>query len=274
MASSGQTLSAERQAAIRKHIPQDAVDRPLAGYAHDYAGGHDTGLHHHARAQLLYATRGAMRVETEAMDYVVPADRALWVPAGHPHRVRMAGAVAMRALFLREDAARAGPPAATVLPVQPLLRELILAACAMPMEWDEAGRGAHLAALILDEIAGAATLPLGVPAPRDPRLRRLAEALRANPADTRTLEGWGEAVGASARTLARLFPRDTGLSFAAWRQALRLAEASALLAEGMAPARVAARVGYASAPAFGAAYRAAFGVTPRGRRVSPARPAP
>jgi AraC-like DNA-binding protein/mannose-6-phosphate isomerase-like protein (cupin superfamily) len=265
MASSGQTLSPAGQAAPRRDIQQDAVNRPLAGYSHDYARGHDTGLHHHAKAQLLYATQGAMRVETESTDYVVPAGRALWMPAGWAHRVRMAGAVAMRALFLREDAARVGPVAPTAFPVPPLLRELILAACAMPLEWDEAGRGAHLAALILDEIAGAVTLPLGVPAARDPRLRRLAETLRANPADDRTLEEWGEAVGASGRTLARLFLRDTGLSFAAWRQALRLSEASALLAEGMAPARVAARVGYASAPAFGAAYRAAFGVTPRGR---------
>ena len=89
-----------------------------------------------------------------------------------------------------------------------------------------------------------------------------------------TLENWAEATGASPRTLRRLFQAETGMGFARWRQGLRLAEAAALLANGATPARAAAAVGYASAPAFGAAYRAAFGVTPRGRRVSPARPAP
>ncbi len=264
MATSRQSLSLNGQVPLRP-FPQDAVDRPLAGYAHDYAEGHDTGLHRHQRAQLLYATAGAMRVETRSAHYVVPAGRALWVPGGEPHAVRMAEAVAMRALFLREDAASAGPTATTVMAVTPLLHELILAACAEPLEWDVQGRGGHLAALIRDEIIRATTLPLGVPALRDARLRRLAQGLRANPADPRTLEQWAPHCGASPRTLARLFRAETGLGFSEWRQGLRLAEASALLAGGMTPARVAAAVGYASAPAFGAAYRAAFGTTPRGR---------
>lgn len=241
------------------------MDRPLAGYAHDYRQGHETGLHQHRRAQLLYATAGAMRVETEAAHYVVPAGRALWLPGGRPHAVRMQDAVAMRSLFLRDDAARAGPRDTTVMVVSPLLHELILAACAEPVEWDEAGRGIHLAVLIEDEIARAATLPLGVPAPRDARLRRLAAALRDDLASPRTLDEWASICGASPRNLARLFRAETGLSFAEWRQALRLTEASALLAAGTPPARVAAMVGYASAPAFGAAYRTAFGVTPQGR---------
>jgi len=173
--------------------------------------------------------------------------------------------VAMRALFLRADAARAGPPAVAVLAVSPLLRELVVAACAEPLEWDEAGRGGHLAALILDEIARAPALPLGVPAVRDARLVRLAAALRADPARPLGLEAWAVECGASPRTLTRLFRAETGMSFARWRQMLRLAEAAALLAQGVPPARAAAAVGYASAPAFGAAFRAAFGATP-GRR--------
>ncbi len=248
-----------------RNFPQERVDRPLAGFAQDYVAGHDTGWHSHARAQLLYAVSGAMRVETEAALWIVPATRALWVPAGAQHRVCMPGAVQMRALFLREDAAAAGPAHAAALPVSALLRELVLATCAEPVAWDPAGRGPHLVALILAELRAAPRLPLSVPAPRDARLLRLADALRADPADARTLEEWAPLCAASPRNLARLFRRETGLSFAAWRQALRLAEAAAMLADGMPPARVAARVGYASAPAFGAAYRAAFGVTPRGR---------
>jgi AraC-like DNA-binding protein len=247
-------------------LPQDAVDRPLAGFARDYPDGYGTGRHSHGRAQLLYATAGVMRIATDAAGFVVPAGRALWVPAALPHEVAMQGRVAMRALFLRADAAAAaGRPAATaVLAVSPLLRELILAACAEPPEWDPEGRAGHVAALILDEIARAPALPLGVPEVRDPRLRRLAAALRADPASGLTLERWAAACGASPRTLSRLFRRETGMSFGRWRQALRLVEAAALLAEGVPPARAAAAVGYASAPAFGAAFRAAFGATPGG----------
>lgn len=246
-------------------LPQDAVDRPLAGFAHDYGHGEATGRHRHDRAQLLYATQGVMRIGTDAGAFVVPPGRALWVPAGLPHEVIMQGQVAMRALFLRADAAAAaaGPAQPAVIAVSALLRELILAACAEPPDWDPKGRAAHVAALILDEIARAPPLPwLGLPALRDARLRRLAAALQADPASDLTLERWAEQCGASPRTLTRLFRRETGMSFGRWRQALRLAEAASLLAQGMPPARAAAAVGYASAPAFGAAFRAALGVTP------------
>lgn len=247
-------------------IAHERVDRPLAGFARDYAPGDDTGWHSHGRAQLLYATQGVMRVATDGARFTIPPGRALWLPAGERHDVRQEGIVRMRALFLRADAALAEPRPA-VLGVGPLLHALVVAACAEPLEWDEAGRGGHLAALILDELRRAPRLPLAVPAPRDGRLRRLADALAAEPASPLTLEDWAAQCGASARTLARLFQRETGMGFARWRQALRLAEAAALLAQGLSPARAAARVGYASAPAFGAAYRAAFGVTPQGRET-------
>ena len=105
-----------------------------------------------------------------------------------------------------------------MLAVSPLLRELILAACSEPLEWDEAGRGGHLAALILDEIARAPTLPLGVPAPRDLRLRAAGRALRADPARAARDGRLGAECGASARTLTRRFRRETGMSFGRWRQ--------------------------------------------------------
>lgn len=263
METSGQILSPNGQAsAPRRDIPQDRVDRPLGAFARDYAEGEAVPRHSHDRAQLLYAITGIMRVTTDAAMFTLPPARALWLPAGLPHSVAMPRGLAMRALFLRADAAHAGPPHPAVLSVSPLLRELILAACAEPLEWDEKGRGGHLAALILEEIARAPTLPLGVPQPRDPRLLRLSAALAANPASTLTLEEWATETGASPRTLRRLFHAETGMGFARWRQTLRLAEAAAMLANGTPPARAAAAVGYASAPAFGAAFRAAFGATP------------
>ncbi|NKC34497.1 AraC family transcriptional regulator [Falsiroseomonas selenitidurans] len=260
-------MSPDRQkpAPIRG-LPQEAVDRPLAAFARDYAEGEEVPRHTHGRAQLLYATSGVMRITTDEAGFIVPPLHALWMPAGAPHQVRTQGGVAMRALFLRADAAAAGPGTPTVLAISALLRELILAACAEPLEWDQAGRGGHLAALILDEIARAPALPFRVPEPHDPRLRRLAAALRAEPASARRLEEWAELVGASPRTLERRFRLETGLSFARWRQTLRLAEAAALLAGGETPARAAAAVGYASAPAFGAAFRASFGLTPGAAR--------
>jgi transcriptional regulator GlxA family with amidase domain len=98
-----------------------------------------------------------------------------------------------------------------------------------------------------------------------PRLRRVAAGLRADPASPRRLEEWAEVAGASPRTLERLFLSETGMGFARWRQRLRLAEAAARLARGEAPARPRRRW-LCQRPAFGAAFRAAFGITPGGAR--------
>jgi AraC-like DNA-binding protein len=203
-----------------------------------------------------------MRVATDTALFIVPPGTGLWVPANTPHVTRMPAGLTMRALFLREDAARAGPDAVTVVAISPLLRELILAACNEPVMWDEDGPVHHLVALALHEISHAATRPISVPACRDPRLQRIADALLADPADARGLELFANTAGASARTLARLFRRETGMSFQAWRRQLRLTEALALLAQGATPARAGAAVGYGSGPAFGAAFLAAFGTTP------------
>ncbi|MEO3471102.1 helix-turn-helix domain-containing protein [Roseomonas sp. CAU 1739] len=275
MATSGQILSADGQvAAPRRNLPQDRVDRPLAAFARDYPEGDAVPRHSHDRAQLLYATEGIMRVTTDAERYTVPPGRALWLPATLPHAVAMPRGLAMRALFLRADAAQDLPPHPAALSVSSLLHELILAACAEPLEWDEHGRGGHLAALMLEEIRRAPRLPIAVPQPRDARLVRLAAALAADPASPLTLDDWAIHSGASPRTLRRLFQAETGMGFVRWRQALRLAEAAALLATGATPARAAQAVGYASAPAFGAAFRAAFGTTPGGRDMAARTPSP
>jgi AraC-like DNA-binding protein len=259
MAMSGQILSRDGQARLQ---PFEQAPRPMAGYSHDYLPGHETGLHRHPRAQLLFATAGVMRVATEAALFTVPPGTGLWVPADTLHGVRMDGAVRMRALFLRSDAAASGPAATTVIAVSPLLRELILTVCGEPVVWDAQGPIRLVAALVLHEIARAGTRPLGLPACRDPRLVRVAAALVANPADPRDLDDFATIAGASVRTLARLFRADTGMSFQQWRRQLRMTEALAQIAQGVAPGRVAPSVGYASLPAFGAAFRETFGSTP------------
>ncbi len=256
---SGQVLSRDGQ---RRLQPFEQAPRPMAGYSHDYVAGHETGLHRHPRAQLLFAIAGVMRIATEAALFTIPPGTGLWVPAGTLHGVRMDGAVRMRALFLRADAAASGPALTTVIAVSPLLRELILTVCGEPVVWDARGPVRLVAELVLHEIRRAGTRKLSLPACRDPRLVRVAEALLADPADARDLDGYAAVAGASVRTLARLFRAETGMSFQQWRRQLRMTEALARIAQGVSLAKVASAVGYASMPAFGAAFRATFGATP------------
>lgn len=203
-----------------------------------------------------------MRVETQGSSYVIPPTTALFLAAHAQHSVSMEGPVAMRELFLREDAATQITGGPKVIAVSALLREVIIAACAEPVEWEPHGRGYHLAALALDEIAKARPLPLSLPLPRDARLRRVVFALLDNPDDQKSLEQWGEVANASSRTLARMFRAETGLSFRQWRQQARLTKALGALTMGTHPAKAAEIAGFESVPAFGAAFKSFFGITP------------
>lgn len=234
----------------------------------DYPAGLDTGQHSHPRAQLLYAVSGVMRIETPGAAFLVPPSTALFLPADALHSIRMDGPVAMRTLFLREDAATRAGTVMTVIGVSPLLREVILAACAEPLDWELGGRGHHLTELALDEIARAAALPLRLPMPRDIRLQRAVATLLHRPGDASGLGDLAAVAGASIRTLARLFRAETGLSFRQWRQQARMTEAMGALTTGASPAKAAVIAGYASQPAFGVAFRSLFGLTPGQARLS------
>jgi AraC-like DNA-binding protein/quercetin dioxygenase-like cupin family protein len=265
MTTIGHSLSPTGQADIRL---VETAPRPLVGFAMDYPAGLATGQHSHPRAQLLYAVSGVMRIETPGAAYMVPPSTALFLPADALHAVRMDGPVAMRALFLREDAATRAATGTMVIAVSPLLREVILAACAEPLQWELGGRGHYLTELALDEIGRATALPLRLAMPRDARLRRAVAALLVQPNDARGLDDLAVIAGASSRTLARLFRVETGLSFRQWRQQARMTEAMGALTTGTSPARAAAIAGYASQAAFGAAFRSLFGMTPGQARLS------
>ena len=166
-----------------------------------------------------------------------------------------------RSTSARDAAARLAPTV-RVLAVSPLLRELILRACALPLSYDEAGPAGRLMTLILDEIAALPTVALDLPLPRDARLGRICRALSAEPGATHTLSDWGREAGASPRTLARLFVKETGLTFAAWRQQARLLAATAMLGAGEPITRIALDLGYESPSAFTAMFKRALGAPP------------
>ncbi|WP_296348017.1 helix-turn-helix transcriptional regulator [Reyranella sp.] len=268
-------MSRKRQAALRSTgarstDPEDyqRVPRAVAAMPKDFAAGHEIAPHRHARAQLIYATVGTMRVSTDAAVWVVPPQRALWMPAGIRHSITMSGDVTMRTLYLRHDAAAGMPEVCRVLQVSPLLRELIVRATELPMHYDERGAAGHVVALILDELHHEQSLPLHLPMPRDRRLRRLCTTLLEQPGDPRTLEEWAHSANASPRTLARLFVAETGLTFGAWRQQARVLEAMGRLGGGQAVTEVALDLGYDSVSAFSAMFRRASGVSPSAYRPS------
>ncbi|MFZ5673681.1 MAG: AraC family transcriptional regulator [Pseudomonadota bacterium] len=194
-------------------------------HAQLYADGENTGWHGHVRGQILTASAGLMVATTERGAWYVPSGHALWIPPGLDHDVGMRGAVAMRSAYVEATTAAGLPPSCKVIVASALLIAAIDALAREPTEYDERGRGGHLAALIVDEMARAEDAALTLPMPRDGRLVRLCSTMITK-GERRSLDDWAELAGMSRRSLTRHFRAETGLSVLAWRK--RAAELAGL----------------------------------------------
>ncbi|MGH8187056.1 MAG: AraC family transcriptional regulator, partial [Steroidobacteraceae bacterium] len=180
-------------------------------------------------------------------------------------------------LYISEEACAALPKECRVIEVSNLLRELILEAARLPVEYDVDGRDGRVMDMILTELASMPQAPLQVPMPRNPRLIRVCMQILRDPAQNDALDDWADASGMGRRTFTRTFRRETNISFATWRQNVRLMEAVSRLAQGASVTEVALTVGYSSSSAFTAMFRRTFGIPPTryvAEHVKPQPPAP
>ena len=234
---------------------------PITTLTHDYPAGCVIPLHYHDRDQLVYASRGVMTIRTELGTWVVPPNRAVWIPASIAHTIAMSGEVAMRTLYLRPRLAKTLPRGCCVLNVPSLLKELILHACSLRVLRKGSASQVRLVGVILDQLEVVQTIPLQLPHLLDPRAVRVSEMFMANAGEGRTLAQISKNSGASKRTIERLFRQEAGMTFGKWRQQLRLMEAR-LLAEGAKVTHAALEAGYSTPSAFISMFRKCLGTTP------------
>jgi AraC-like DNA-binding protein len=241
----------------------EAQPAAIVAFGREYPSGHLVERHHHGRAQLVYASKGIMRVDTPQGVWVVPPMRAIWVPPMVDHELRASSTLHLRTLFFRPGLKDSLPRECCVIEVSGLLRELILRMVALAHSRTDSDAVTPMSELILSEIREITILPMHVPLPTDPRLLRVCRRILKNPADSRTSFQWGSLVGASSRTLERLFQRETGTNFRVWRQQVRLLAALSRLAARDPISVVAADLGYQSPSAFTAMFKRTLGCPPR-----------
>jgi AraC-like DNA-binding protein len=257
MPTNGQNQWRERQ------IPQlQQLPRPLFARNESLVGAVGTPRHTHAWVQLSYAIRGVLHVHTAEGNFVAPPQRAIWISAGTEHEVFSSPHTEMRSLYLNDVTSSCGLCGCRVIEIDTLTRELIRRFCELPVEYDEKGADGRLAQVLFDQLQVAREVSLSLPLPSDPRLLRLCRGLQEAPDDSRTLLEWSQHLGASEKTLRRLFLRETGLTFPARREPPRVVRALVPLEPGPRGRPVARGCGYDSTSAFIAAFRQHFGVTP------------
>jgi AraC-like DNA-binding protein/mannose-6-phosphate isomerase-like protein (cupin superfamily) len=240
----------------------EGVPRAVVTRSCDYAPGLNTDMHVHSRSQLIFAIVGTMTVSTTTGVWAVPANRAVWIPAGVEHSVKSNDRLSMRSMFIDPKRCAKLSDCCMVV-INPLLRELILHANQLPPLYPLDGPEDRFMSVLLEQIEAAPSAPLYLPMPTDRRLRRVAMALLENPRDSKSVHEWGKQVGASARTLSRLFPVETGMSFTRWQQSARILEALRRLSVGESVVNVAQQVGYESPSAFVLMFKKTLGKTPK-----------
>ncbi len=238
------------------------VPRPVALLARDVPDNHTTPWHRHKRAQLVYAASGVMVVKTRAVTWVIPPQRAVWVPSRIEHETRTIGRVAMRTIYVAPKVAQALLQECCAINVSALLRELILRAAQAPLIYDRQGPDGRVMQMILDEIRVSRMLPLHLPIPTRGHLAGICGKILRDLQVSTTLERLAGDEGMSKRTAERLFLRETGMTFSRWRQQARLLAALTRLASGQSVKNAAFEAGYSTQSAFSSMFKRAFGTTP------------
>ena len=238
----------------------DDTPRSVVAIGTDYSHGHVLPRHTHRRAQLLYGATGVMQVSTHDGNWVVPPQRAVWIPAGVAHEVMMLG-VSTRSVYIEPGVVDLGARC-QVISVSPLMRHLLMEAVEIPLAYDEAGRDGVLIDLLLHELARSTHLPLHIPLPVDARLLELCQGFLQRPDAHQSPQQWADQLHVSLRTFNRLFRQQTELSFSQWRQRACVILALARLAAGAPVTRIALDFGYDSPGAFSTMFRRVLGQAP------------
>jgi AraC-like DNA-binding protein/mannose-6-phosphate isomerase-like protein (cupin superfamily) len=240
----------------------ESIPRPVLAIGHDYPASFELDRHHHLRNQLLYAEKGVVAVSTPQGAWTAPPERAVWIPAGVPHSVRMVGAVSTRSVLIAPEASPAFGDRCRVVAVSPLLRQLLVAAAAIPAEYEVDGRDGLVMRLLVAELTQAQVVRLSAPFPQSPELAAKCHAFLERPSAHDTIDAWSRDLGMGRRAFTRAFRRETGMSFAEWRQQACLLAALPRLAAGQPVTSVALDLGYDSPAAFATMFRRLAGVPP------------
>jgi AraC-like DNA-binding protein len=240
----------------------DHVPRPIVAIGTHYPPGHVIPPHQHRRGQLISGASGLIVVATPDGTWVMPPQRGMWIPPATQHNVRSVGAVSMQSLYLEPGAVPSMPARCQVVGISPFMRSLMTEALNLPLEYELGGRAGALMELIQHEMRQLPALPLSLQYPTHGPLAERCRGFVQRPSIHQTIDDWSKALGMSRRAFTRLFRRETGLSFVAWRQQACLLCAMPRLVAGEPVTTIAIDLGYENPAAFTLMFKRAFGSPP------------
>jgi AraC-like DNA-binding protein len=218
--------------------------------------------HSHPRGQLIYASRGVVRVITPDGNWLVPPTQTIWIPPHVEHDVFFPGKVTLYSLFVSEAECCLLPGTCTVFKVSPLLREMILRA----FDWGDSylphSAGYRFMYVLIDEIARSELTKIDLPSAKSTRLVKITKILAAKPHATPSVMKLADIACVSSRTLARLFISEMGMTLGEWNRRLLVQYAIDQLSKGKTVTHVALGLGYGNPSSFIQMFKKSTGVAP------------
>ena len=226
----------------------------------DYKAGCVEESHSHSWAQIVYATRGAIRIEAQNKLWMLPQGRAIFIPAQHRHRLTMPSRTQLRTLYCNTDQFRTSELRA--LSVSLLLHAAIVRVCDLGWLDGRISQDQTLTDIILDELSIAESEIIPLKKPDDKRAKGLMCIMMDIKNRNKPLDELFKSAALSRRTGERLFEKETGLTPGRWRRIFLLSCALEALAEGKPIEEASNRAGFKSRAAFNDAIKQLTGEGP------------
>lgn len=243
--------------------PYSILPRPLVPLTAEFKAMSQITSHSHPWSQLAYSCRGIMHIETDGSTFVIPPEQALWIPPGVTHQHYCKNKVSYRSLHIDAELSEILGNEVRPLTVDPLLKSLILEMTSWPTDYEETAQTQRLILVLIDRLAMAKSNNLFMPTVNDNRLLPIIDRLNQEPANKLTIEDWALTVGASSRTLNRLFNKYYGMGFSRWKQKLRILKSLELLNTDTQLADIAFELGYESTSSFITGFKKQLGCSPK-----------
>ena len=242
---------------------EQILSNPITVVSRAIAVNSVVSKHRHSWGQFVYAHSGVLAVSTSSNRYIVPPEQGVWLLPEVEHEVTALSNVQLTSFYFDVTLLDELPIECCVLKVNEFLRALIKEADTIENNYQWHSTDGRLLHLILDRLTMAPTEVLQLPYPKDHRLLALLSKIQMAPENNNNLAEWGEIVGASARTLSRLFKKETGLSYSKWRQRLNIQIAITQLSLGKSITSISLHLGYESLSSFIYMFRTETGMTPK-----------
>ncbi|MTG99425.1 MULTISPECIES: AraC family transcriptional regulator [Myroides] len=243
------------------YFKAEDIDLPVVGIASNLVL-HDSGYHHHDHHyQILYAPSGCMTLTTDDRQVILPPSRLMFIPPTVKHRVTFRNVVDYRSIYIRSEYFNKLDSGLKVIAVNPLLRELIERICFWKFtSYDQ--RQENLLSVFWDELELAKSEDFTLKIPEDYRLKSQIEKYVLHKELPPFLSVLANSVGASEKTISRIFKKETGMNYQDWRLQWRLFRSIELLAERKSISEVAFALQFSSDSAFIDFFKKHTGKTP------------